>query len=146
MQTTTEVAHCAPRLRDLPPPPAGKTGWPWTQESPSVPPLTAVGKSWPKISIVTPNYNYGAWLEETIRSVLLQGYPNLEYIVIDGASQDNSVAVIEKYAPYLDYWVSERDKGQTNAINKGFARSTGEIMGWLNSDDLLLPNALRNIA
>jgi glycosyltransferase involved in cell wall biosynthesis len=84
-------------------------------------------------------------LEETIRSVLLQGYPNLEYMVIDGGSTDNSIEILRKYTPHLAYWVSEPDKGQADAINKGFARSTGQIMGWLNSDDLLLPNALFRI-
>lgn len=128
----------------LPAPPPTKSGFPWTEaESSPQPhyPTTA-----PRISVITPSYNQGQFLEETIRSVLLQGYPNLEYIVIDGESSDNSVAIIEKYAEHLAYWVSEPDRGQTNAINKGFARATGEIMGWLNSDDLLLPGALHAIA
>src|SRR4030042_924287 len=94
---------------------------------------------WPKISIVTPNLNHGQFLEVTIRSVLSQNYPNLEYIIIDGGSTDNSVEIIKKYADRLAYWVSEPDKGQGNALNKGFSHSTGEILAWLNSIDTYLP-------
>ena len=99
----------------------------------------------PRITIVTPSYNQGAFLEDTIRSVLDQGYPNLEYIVMDGGSTDNSVEIIEKYADRIDYWESEPDRGQTHAINKGFARATGVIGNWINSDDLLEPGALQTI-
>jgi glycosyltransferase involved in cell wall biosynthesis len=95
--------------------------------------------SWPKISIVTPSYNQGQFLEAAIRSVVLQKYPNLEYIVIDGGSTDNSLEVIEEYHPLLTYWVSEKDNGHYDAVNKGFARSTGEIMAWLNSSDMYCP-------
>lgn len=104
------------------------------------------GKAWPLISIVTPSFNQGQFFEETLRSVLLQGYPNLEYIVIDGGSTDESVALIKKYEPWLTYWVSERDRGQSDAINKGLSRCTGEIFNWINSDDLLVPGALAKIA
>lgn len=128
-------------LKDLPAPPEGKTGWPWTESSPQLPDKMPDGSEWPKISIVTPNYNYGRFIEETIRSVLLQGYPNLEYIVIDGNSTDNSVEIIKKYEPWLTYWVSEKDKGQANAINRGINLATGEWFNWLNSDDILLRNA-----
>jgi glycosyltransferase involved in cell wall biosynthesis len=93
------------------------------------------------ISIVTISFNQGRFLEKAIRSVLDQGYRNLEYIVIDGGSTDESVAIIKKYERYLTYWVSERDRGQSHALNKGFARCNGQIMGWLNSDDFFLPGA-----
>jgi glycosyltransferase involved in cell wall biosynthesis len=96
-------------------------------------------KSYPKISIITPSYNQGLFLEETILSVIGQNYPNLEYIIIDGGSTDNSVEIIKKYEKHLFYWVSEKDHGQSNAINKGFAKATGDIMGWINSDDYYLP-------
>jgi len=95
----------------------------------------------PRITIVTPSFNQGKYLEGTIRSVLLQGYPNLEYIVMDGGSTDGSVEIIKKYEPWLSYWVSEKDRGQSHAINKGFARASGEVFGWLNSDDFYFPNA-----
>lgn len=99
-----------------------------------------------KISIVTPSYNQGSYIEDTIVSVLDQGYPNLEYIVIDGGSTDSSIDVIKKYQKHFSYWVSEKDTGQSNAINKGFSRATGEIYGWLNSDDRLESGALDLVA
>ena len=132
-------------LIELPNPPQGKTGWPWTEGSDSIPERMPDGSEWPKISIVTPSYNQAQYLEETIRSVLLQGYPNLEYIIIDGGSTDGSVEIIKKYEPWLSYWVSEPDRGQSHAINKGFERSTGEIMAWINSDDYYKPNAFKNV-
>lgn len=106
----------------------------------------AVEGAWPRISIVTPSFNQGAYLEATLRSVLDQGYPNLEYLVLDGGSTDESVAIIERYADRLDYWVSERDGGQYDALNRGLQRSSGAIMGWLNSDDKLMPWALSVVA
>jgi glycosyltransferase involved in cell wall biosynthesis len=102
--------------------------------------------SWPRISIVTPSYNQGQFIEETIRSVLLQEYPNLEYIIIDGGSTDNSVDIIKKYEPWLTYWESLPDRGQSHAINKGFSHASGEIFAWLNSDDLLCENSLARVA
>ncbi len=101
---------------------------------------------YPKISIITPSYNQGQFLEETMLSVLNQNYPNLEYIVIDGGSTDNSVEIIKKYEKRLKYWVSEKDGGQTDAINKGLRRSNGEIIGWLNSDDTYVPGAFFHVA
>jgi glycosyltransferase involved in cell wall biosynthesis len=98
--------------------------------------------NFPKISIVTPSYNQGHFLEETIHSVLNQDYPNLEYIIIDGGSTDNSVDVIKKYEDRITYWVSEADNGMTDALNKGFRIATGEILTWINSDDYFLPGAL----
>ncbi|MEO6882860.1 MAG: glycosyltransferase family 2 protein [Bacteroidia bacterium] len=100
----------------------------------------------PKISIVTPSFNQGEFLEETILSVLEQNYPNLEYIIIDGGSTDNSVEIIKKYEKKLAYWVSEKDRGQSHAINKGLQKCTGEIFNWLNSDDCYLSNTLRKVA
>jgi len=99
-----------------------------------------------KISIITPSFNQGNFLEQTIDAVLSQNYPNLEYMVIDGGSTDNSVEIIKKYEKHLTYWVSEKDKGQSDAINKGLKRATGEIVNWINSDDWYNPNTLQKVA
>lgn len=132
-------------IKDLQLPP-GKTGWPWTEETKPLPNKMPDGREWPRISIVTPSYNQGQFLEETIRSVLLQGYPNLEYIIIDGGSTDNSVEIIKKYASFLTYWVSEKDQGQSDALNKGFYLSTGNICAYLNSDDVFFPAVFEKVA
>ena len=130
----------------LPSPPKNKTGWPWTEVSEPLSDSMPDGSPWPKISIVTPSYNQGQYIEETIRSVLLQGYPNLEYIIIDGGSTDGSVEIIKKYEPWLAYWESEKDMGQSHAINKGWRRSSGDLLAWINSDDFLVKNALHKVA
>ncbi len=124
--------HC-PNLIELPSPPFGKTGWPWTEDNSLI--SNTISDSWPKVTIITPSYNQGYFTEETIRSVLLQGYSNLEYIIIDGGSSDDSVDIIKKYEPWLTYWVSEGDNGQSHAINKGWRKSTGDVLAYLNSDD-----------
>jgi glycosyltransferase involved in cell wall biosynthesis len=100
----------------------------------------------PRITIVTPSFNQGDFLEETILSVIGQNYPNLEYIIMDGGSTDNSLDIIQKYEKHISKWESGADKGQADAINKGFQHSTGAILGWLNSDDLYLPNTLSYIS
>ncbi len=101
---------------------------------------------YPKISIITPSYNQGQFIEQTILSVINQNYPNLEYIIIDGGSTDKSVEIIKKYEKHLAYWVSEPDKGQSDAINKGIAKCTGDIFNWINSDDYYEPNVFNEIA
>lgn len=121
-----------------------KKGWPWDNEVDER--LYSGIKDWPKITIITPSYNQKSFLEETIRSIVLQNYPNLEYIIIDGGSTDNSIEIIKKYKDYLSHWVSEKDFGQSHAINKGIYYSTGELINWINSDDILLPNSLFNLA
>jgi glycosyltransferase involved in cell wall biosynthesis len=100
----------------------------------------------PKISVITPNYNQGAYLEKTILSVLEQEYPNLEYIIIDGGSTDQSISIIKKYESQLAYWVSEKDNGMYYAIEKGFQLATGTIMCWINSDDVLWRDSLKYVA
>jgi glycosyltransferase involved in cell wall biosynthesis len=129
-------------IKDLPSPPPGRTGWPWDKETQ---PDTSRARDLPRVTIVTPSYNQAGFLEETIRTVLLQNYPNLEYIVMDGGSKDGSVEIIRKYEKHLSYWTSEKDGGASDAIARGFARGTGSIMAFLNSDDPYLPGALHAV-
>jgi len=130
-----------PSINELPPPPPGKTGWPWTVASRALPERMPDGSAWPKISIVTPNYNYERFLETTIRSVLLQGYPDVEFIIQDDGSKDGSVALIKRYKKYLAYWASDPNSGQPSVINRGLRRSTGDILAYINSDDYYAPDA-----
>ncbi len=111
-----------------------------------MPPHGNTSGSRPRITLVTPSFNQGQFIEETIRSVLDQNYPDLEYIIIDGGSTDESVEIIGRYENRLAYWCSEKDNGQADAINKGFARATGSLLGWINSDDLLSPHSLDLLA
>jgi len=136
----------SPTLADLPRPAQGRTGWPWTESPKVIEKTLPDGAEWPRISIVTPSFNQANYLEETLRSVLLQGYPNLEYIVIDGASTDGSSEIIRRYEPWLSYWMSARDSGQAQALNHGFERTSGTLLGSINSDDLLEPGVLRSLA
>lgn len=101
---------------------------------------------YPKITVVTPSYNQGQFIEATLKSVIGQQYPNLEYIVCDGGSTDETVEILKKYTDRITWWCSEKDKGQSDAINKGMRRATGDIVCWINSDDVLLPGTLHTVA
>jgi glycosyltransferase involved in cell wall biosynthesis len=136
----------SPAAPDLPAGPPGCKGWPWEPPGETGAQDADVRTAWPRITVVTPSFNQGAYLEAALRSVLLQSYPNLEYIVMDGGSDDHSVEILQRYGPQLAHWQSMADSGQADAIASGFARATGEIYGYLNSDDLLLPGALRHVA
>lgn len=133
---------CYPKLKELPAPPPGKFGWPWTEQSRRLPNTMPNGRPWPRITVVTPSFNQGQFIEETIRSVLLQGYPNLEYFIFDAGSTDNSVEIIKKYDAWLRFWVSEPDAGQSAAINRGLQMGSGLYATWINSDDMMYKNAL----
>lgn len=103
-------------------------------------------KNFPKISVITPSYNQGEFIEETIKSVIGQNYQNLEYIIIDGMSSDNSLEIIKKYEKFISKIIIEKDKGQSDALQKGFTIATGDILCWINSDDIFLPNTLHRVA
>ncbi len=133
-------------LSFLPAPVEQSSGWPWTEQTEPLPPTMEDGKPWPKISIVTPSYNQGEFIEETIRSVLLQNYPNLEYIIMDGGSTDKTQAILKRYSPCLSHIVSEPDGGQSDAIATGFEIANGELLAWLCSDDLYLQGSLEWLA
>jgi glycosyltransferase involved in cell wall biosynthesis len=127
---------------DLPAPPPGSSGWPWTQ-APDQP--VDGQRAWPAISIVIPSLRQGDRIEAAIRSVLLQGYPRLELMVLDGGSTDGTCDILRRYAPWLSHWESRPDRGQSHAINKGWARSRGEVFNWLCCDDVLAPGALATV-
>nr|RNJ68784.1 MAG: tetratricopeptide repeat protein [Leptolyngbya sp. IPPAS B-1204] len=120
--------------------------WPYGADPRPVPPTLPNGQPWPKISIITPSFNQGEYIEETILSVIHQNYPNVEHILIDGGSTDNTMQVVNQYRDHFSYVISEPDQGQSNALNKGFQQATGEILTWLNSDDRLAPDALYAMA
>lgn len=102
-------------------------------------------ENWPRITVVTPSFNQAQFIEETITSVIDQDYPNLEYFIVDGGSTDGTLDIIHRYVDHIDWWVSEKDEGQSEAIGKGFARATGHLIAWLNSDDVYFPGALRRV-
>lgn len=131
------------QVEELPGPPPGRTGWPWTDRDDATPPDQPASL---RVSIVTPTFNRARFLEETIRSVLLQNYPSVEYVIIDGGSTDDTLEVIEKYESWLTLWKSEPDNGPTEALAKGFSVTTGEVLAWINSDDILLPGAISSAA
>jgi hypothetical protein len=133
-------------LPSLPPPPPGRSGWPWTEETSPAIYATAPAQGWPKLSIVCPSFQQGRYLEETIRSVLLQNYPALEFIIMDGGSRDETAGLLERYRPWLTSAESVPDRGQSHALNKGYERATGDLLGWINSDDYYLPGAFAAVA
>lgn len=130
---------------DLPAPPAGTRGWPWeANETPPMPWQDPASLPW--ISVVTPSLNQGEYLEATLRSVLLQQYPKLQYIVVDGGSTDQSPEILDKYAHLISQVIRERDRGQSDAIYKGMRLAQGQFVNWINSDDMLKPNVLWELA
>jgi len=134
-----------PTLAELPRPLASRTGWPWTVESERLSDAMPNGVLWPKISVVTPLLNQKPFIEETIRSILLQGYPSIEHIIVDGGSTDGSLEVIEEYFPWVRC-VVRNGEGQSAAVNWGFREATGDLVGWQNSDDFYGPNCFREAA
>ena len=135
-----------PSLKALPAPPGGRTGWPWSVETPQLPESLPEGTAWPRLSVVVASLNHPGYIEEMLRSVLLQGYPDLELILIDGGSDRITLDIIAKYQPWLSYFVSEPDRGQSHALNKGMARVTGTLFNHLDTDDYFLPGCLAVVA
>lgn len=129
----------------IPPAPDGRSGWPWDAPSPEQSWRLNQATNPPRITVVTPSYNQGDFLEAAIRSVLLQGYPNLQYIVVDGGSTDQSSQVLDKYRDHISTVICEPDEGQSDAICKGLAIADGEFFSWINSDDILMPGALTEL-
>lgn len=135
----------SPSLAELPKAPTGKAGWPWTEGSTRLPDTMPDGKSWPRISIITPHLNQRPFIEETIRSILLQGYPEIEHIIVDGGSTDGSLDLIAQYSSWVRCIV-EKGEGQSAAANRGFRLATGDLIGWQNSDDFYGPDHFRQVA
>jgi glycosyltransferase involved in cell wall biosynthesis len=127
---------------DFPPPPPGKSGWPWDLPHAVPQPVAPV----PRISVIIPSFNLGRFIEETIRSIVLQAWPDLELIIVDGGSSDETVEVIRKYEPWITWWVSEPDRGQPEAINKALKRVTGDIVAWFNADDFFTDGIFAAVA
>ena len=127
---------------DFAPPPPGKSGWPWSPSPAKTPPADPI----PRISVIIPSFNLGRFIEETIRSIVLQDWPDLELIIIDGGSSDETVDVIRKYERWITYWASETDAGQAEAINKGLRRATGDIVSWFNADDFFAAGIFAAVA
>jgi len=142
----TAAHHDTGLLVALPSAAQRSTGWPWTEQTPMEVYASPGFETWPTISIVCPSFQQGRFIEETLRSVLLQNYPRLELIVMDGGSRDETVNVLERYAPRLTHWESQPDRGQSHALNKACERATGELIGWINSDDYYLPGAFAAVA
>ncbi len=131
----------SPSLQDLPAPGGGRSGWPWDRHGNG----HGAAEKLPGISVVIPSFNQARHIEAAIRSVLLQGYPDVELIVMDGGSRDETVSILRKYEPWIAYWASAPDRGQSHAIVEGMRRSTGEICAWIGCDDMYLPGALMRV-
>ncbi len=134
-----------PTVSELPRPPGG-SGWPWTPAATEADrPRASNHQRLPRITLVVPSFNQGEDIERCLRSIILQGYADLQLLVIDGGSTDRTVEVLRTYAPWIDFWSSRSDRGQSHALNQGFARATGMVFGWLCCDDVLAPGALDRV-
>jgi len=130
----------------IPAPPAYKYGWPWVVDYSAKPEYMPDGREWPRISVTVPSLNQGQFIEETLRSLVMQDYPDLEIFVMDGGSTDHSLEILKKYNKFISHWESQFDDGQSHAINKGWRLSRGELIAYINSDDIYMPDALRKAA